>query len=131
MTTMNNFVVADVVVVMIGLSSLLRAHKARTMNIDVVVVVVVAVAVVDDDDEDDENDDDNINAEEADIDGNGSSVSISCSSSSSSSIGLGGGGRRQQGWTDVDKDYCDGEVMMVRRRGTPTGTYEGEDKENY
>ena len=104
---------------------LLQYSIARTC------ISIVAVAVVDDDDEDDENDDDNINAEEADIDGNGSSVSISCSSSSSSSIGLGGGGRRQQGWTDVDKDYCDGEVMMVRRRGTPTGTYEGEDKENY
>ena len=38
MTTMNDFVVTDVAVVMIGLSSLLRAHKGRKVNI-------VAVAV--------------------------------------------------------------------------------------
>ena len=40
-------------------------------------------------------------------------------------------GQRQQGWTDDSKDYCDYEVMMVRRRRTPKGTYEAWDKENY
>ena len=40
-------------------------------------------------------------------------------------------GRRQQGWTDNDKDFCNDEVMMVRRRRTPIGMYEAGDKENY
>ena len=44
MTTMNDFVVADVVVVMTGLSSLWRTQKTRTMNI-LAVVVVSAVEV--------------------------------------------------------------------------------------
>ena len=44
MTTMNDFVVADVVVVMTGLSSLWRTQKTRTMNIrDVVVAVEVMI----------------------------------------------------------------------------------------
>ena len=45
MTTMNDFVVADVVGVMTGLSSLWRTRKMRTMNILPVVVVVSTVDV--------------------------------------------------------------------------------------
>ena len=41
MTTMNNFVVTDVVGAMIGLSSLLRAHKGRKVNIGAVAVEVM------------------------------------------------------------------------------------------
>ena len=46
MTTMNDFVVADVVGVMIGLSSLLKAHKWRKVNIVAVAVAVEVMSIL-------------------------------------------------------------------------------------
>ena len=45
MTTENGIVADDVVEVMIGLSSWLRAHKAMRMNILAVIVVAVEVII--------------------------------------------------------------------------------------